>query len=70
MSFGIVGLHCQEGVLKLGDGIPDLVMRAEHEHCPGGHHMPGVLGGWHCTCPCHRDANAANARSISLDSGE
>lgn len=25
-----------------------------HERCPGGHHIPGVLGGWHCPCPCHQ----------------
>lgn len=28
-------------------------MEPDHEACPGGHHIPGVLGGWHCPCPCH-----------------
>lgn len=27
----------------------------DHEHCPGGWTVEGVLGGWKCPCPCHRD---------------
>lgn len=54
----VLGLHCQEDAIDFGDGIPALVMRAEHEHCPGGHTMPGVLGGWQCSCPCHTAAEA------------
>lgn len=27
---------------------------AEHEKCPGGYRQPGLLGGWHCPCPCHQ----------------
>lgn len=45
-------LKCLLGVLDEPDPQPD------HEHCPGGHHMPGVLGGWHCPCPCHRKETA------------
>jgi hypothetical protein len=26
---------------------------ARHDDCPGGHVIPGVLGGWRCPCPCH-----------------
>lgn len=26
-----------------------------HGLCPGGHHVPGVIGGWDCSCPCHRN---------------
>lgn len=25
-----------------------------HERCPGGHTIPGVMGGWVCPCECHR----------------
>jgi len=42
------------GVLDL-DGKPMVFPAPEpdHEHCPKGQHLPGVLGGWHCPCPCH-----------------
>lgn len=26
----------------------------DHGRCSGGHTTPGVLGGWTCSCPCHR----------------
>lgn len=26
-----------------------------HEDCPGGFHIKGFLGGWHCPCPCHNE---------------
>lgn len=35
---------------------PDWVLPAgepRHAECVVGHHVPGVLGGWHCPCPCH-----------------
>lgn len=25
-----------------------------HAACPGGQHIPGVIGGWTCSCDCHR----------------
>jgi len=27
---------------------------ADHERCPGGQTIKGVMGGWVCPCPCHR----------------
>lgn len=30
------------------------VLSEDHESCSGGQTMPGVLGGWRCSCPCHR----------------
>ena len=41
----------QLGDIVLPAGEPD------HEHCPVGQHMPGVMGGWHCPCPCHNGAH-------------
>jgi hypothetical protein len=27
-----------------------------HASCPGGEHQPGIIGGWDCSCECHRAA--------------
>lgn len=50
------------------------VAEARHADCPGGHHVPGVIGGWHCPCPCHRSSSnsalppsAVQPRSKSTD---
>ena len=53
--------ECFPRELKLGD----LVLPAgepDHEHCPVGQHTPGVMGGWHCPCPCHHGAH--NKRDV------
>ena len=26
----------------------------DHEGCPGGGGPPGIIGGWDCSCECHR----------------
>lgn len=35
-----------------GGPLPEL--QPNHDACPRGHHLPGVIGGWHCPCPCHQ----------------
>jgi hypothetical protein len=46
--------ECHEGpVNALGLEFDDV---ADHDRCPGGQTTPGVMGGWVCSCPCHRAA--------------
>ncbi len=44
MAAMILGTHCED---------------ADHERCSGGRTTPGVLGGWTCSCECHRDSAPA-----------
>lgn len=49
-------LECYPRELVMGTGPNALrfpAPPAAHEACSGGFHQPGVLGGWHCPCPCH-----------------
>jgi hypothetical protein len=41
------------GAFGFGFTTPD----PTHDLCPGGEHMPGVIGGWDCPCDCHRAAS-------------
>lgn len=54
MSFATLSIQCRgvnERDMPPGTSV---LIPPDHERCPGGQHMPGVLGGWHCTCSCHR----------------
>lgn len=33
----------------------------DHGACSGGHTRPGVLGGWVCSCACHRSQQKASS---------
>lgn len=53
MSLAIQTQECYPkalNVLGIGD-VP--APWPDHESCPKGQHQPGVIGGWHCPCPCH-----------------
>jgi len=54
MSLYILGINCQTTVFMpfSGETVPT---EPNHEKCPGGFHTPGVLGGWDCSCSCHKE---------------
>src|SRR5438046_2731118 len=56
MSLSRYGPSCEPGGEPLT--APGLLMgvtpEPTHDRCPGGEHMPGVIGGWDCPCECHR----------------
>lgn len=54
MSMIVRTLYCYPMVMNMGGGLLFDAREADHERCPGGHTIPGVLGGWTCPCPCHR----------------
>lgn len=31
-----------------------VVIAPDHDACSGGYTRPGLLGGWDCSCKCHR----------------
>lgn len=39
--------------------LGELVMVPDHDACPGGESRPGLIGGWSCSCECHRAKQAA-----------
>lgn len=43
----------KSGPKWLGEEIPP--PPANHEACPGGLTIKGVMGGWVCPCLCHRE---------------
>lgn len=54
MSALLLSDQCRDGFVKVL-GV-EWYEDADHEACPGGHTIPGVMGGWTCSCPCHREA--------------
>lgn len=54
MAVATLSPQCYEGHLHFG-GVDLGFKSADHDACPGGHTTPGVLGGWVCSCPCHRE---------------
>lgn len=40
--------------VDMSAGVAILTAEPDHDHCPGGFHLPGLIGGWHCPCPCHQ----------------
>lgn len=36
-------------------GLHGPVAQADHANCQGRFTTQGVLGGWVCPCPCHRE---------------
>lgn len=55
MSMIVRTLQCYPMVFNMGGGLVFDARDADHERCPGGHTIKGVLGGWWCPCPCHRE---------------
>lgn len=53
MALSKMSDQCYEGPVKaFGLTFFDA---ADHESCPVGQTTPGVMGGWVCSCPCHRE---------------
>lgn len=54
MSALVYGAPCEPGGQPILPGFPDMVTpEPTHVGCPGGWHLPGLLGGWTCPCDCH-----------------
>ena len=54
MSFSVRTFECFPTVLELPGLPPAQAPRPQHHKCPVGFSQPGLIGGWHCPCPCHR----------------
>lgn len=56
MSAYVLGIGCQPFEMDFGADFGGVV-RTDPEHsCSGGFTQPGLLGGWTCSCDCHRAA--------------
>ncbi len=53
MALSMLSLQCR-GVDLPGPLGSRLHSDPEHDRCPGGFTREGVLGGWICSCDCHR----------------
>lgn len=51
MAAFFLSFECSDSPIRLGPY--EFPHTAEHGRCPGGQIVPGVLGGWRCSCPCH-----------------
>ena len=46
-------MECYPTELKIGDMVITPAPEPDHENCPKGQTVDGILGGWLCPCPCH-----------------
>ena len=52
MSISMLGINCKTTVRF--PFSKTVSIEPDHDKCPGGEHIPGILGGWDCICPCHK----------------
>jgi hypothetical protein len=56
MSTSVISSQCTTKPSPLFRLVGLVQVTPDHNACPGGQTVPGVMGGWVCSCKCHQEA--------------
>ena len=64
MSTSLISTQCTTKPSRLLRLIGLVVINPDHASCPAGDTIPGVLGGWVCSCACHKDTTPTDVAEL------